>query len=431
MDHQKKYLVALSGGADSVALLMVLHELGYQLEGVHCNFHLRGEESDKDEDFCKNLCERYGITLHIAHFATKEYAEDHKISIEMAARHLRYDYFEKLRKDVGAEAVAVAHHKDDSAETILLNLIRGTGIHGLTGISPRRGCIIRPLLGVGRREIEDFLQSRNQAYVTDSSNLIDDVARNKIRLHVLPAMREVNPSVTDSILTTANRLKDALEIFEKAMNDKVENAILPSTIPDRKIYSIDKIEDEYTLFYILRPFGFSPSLIGDIFSQLSTLHSGAFFISTTHELLVDRRELIVQPVQDHSILFRFPIEGKYVINKQRSLRISLVENNEDFSLCRDNLHACLDASTISFPLILRNVRQGDRFQPLGMKGSRLVSDFLTDLKVNLLDKRSQWILADSKERIVWVVGHRISDHCRVTDMTRKIVIIELLSSTSV
>ncbi len=202
LEHQGKYLVALSGGADSVALLIAMHELGFNVEGIHCNFHLRGEESDRDENFCQSLCERLGIRLHIAHFATKEYAESHKISIEMAARFLRYDYFEKLRKDVGAADIAVAHHRDDSVETVILNLIRGTGIHGLTGIVPRRGHIVRPLLAVGREEIEAFLASRQQPYITDSSNLTDDVMRNKIRHHIVPAMLEASPSATDAILLT-------------------------------------------------------------------------------------------------------------------------------------------------------------------------------------------------------------------------------------
>ena len=426
--RQGKYLVALSGGADSVALLVALRELGFQLEGVHCNFHLRGEESDRDEHFCQTLCEEVSVALHIAHFATKEYAEDHKISIEMAARFLRYDYFEKLRQDLGADDIVVAHHRDDSVETVLLNLIRGTGIHGMTGIAPRRGHIIRPLLGVGRKEIEAFLASRNQPYITDSSNLADDVVRNKIRHNIVPAMLEVNPSVSEAILQTAGRLREVVDIFDRTMAEKVKNASLPSEVSDRMCYSVDKIKDEHTLYYILYPLGFSPQQIQDIFSQIARLRQGAVFRSATHELLIDRGTVMVQPVNDCCINKKFPIEGKYIIDEKWAMRISVVDNDSSFSLSREKSCACLDAAVVSFPLFLRNGRQGDRFQPLGMRGSRLVSDFLTDLKINLFDKRRQWILTDAQGQILWVVGHRMDHRCRVTDSTQKVVMVELIPS---
>ena len=426
LEHQGKYLVALSGGADSVALLIAMHELGFNVEGIHCNFHLRGEESDRDENFCQSLCERLGIRLHIAHFATKEYAESHKISIEMAARFLRYDYFEKLRKDVGAADIAVAHHRDDSVETVILNLIRGTGIHGLTGIVPRRGHIVRPLLAVGREEIEAFLASRQQPYITDSSNLTDDVMRNKIRHHIVPAMLEASPSATDAILLTVHRLSEVAEIFDQTMADKVEKATLKCDMPERKCYSSDKIQDEHTLFYILYPLGFSPSQIQDIFAQFGHLRPGAIFRSVTHELLIDRAQLIIQPLRDHRVFKKFPIEGKYIINEKCAMRIKIVNNDSHFSLRKEQFSACLDASKVTFPLYLRNFNPGDRFHPYGMQGSKLVSDFLTDLKINLFDKLHQWILTGADDRIVWVVGHRIDHQCRITDTTQKVVVVELI-----
>ena len=424
--RQEKYLVALSGGADSVALLVALHELGFQLEGIHCNFHLRGEESDRDEAFCRSLCERLGIALHIAHFATKEYAENHKISIEMAARFLRYDYFEKLRIDVGAEDILVAHHRDDSVETVLLNLIRGTGIHGMTGIAPRRGHVVRPLLGVGRKEIEDFLNSRHQPFITDSSNLLDDMVRNKIRHHVIPALLEVNPSAPEAILMTAGRLSEVVDIFDQTMADKVKNAVMPSKVSGRFCYAVDKIEDEHTLYYILYPLGFSPSQIQDIYSQITRLQSGAVFRSATHELLIDRGVMMLQPLIDSNIHKKLPIEGKYIINEEWALCISYVEKDNKFSLSRERFCVCLDAAKVSFPLFLRNYQQGDRFHPLGMRGSKLVSDFLTDLKISLFEKRQQWVLTDSHGEILWVVGHRIDHRCRITDSTQKVVVVELI-----
>ena len=222
------YLVALSGGADSVALLLVLKELGYSIEAVHCNFHLRGEESLRDEQYCKDLCEREDIPLHIAHFDTKEYADLHKISIEMAARDLRYKYFFQLKDDLQAATICVGHHKEDSVETILINLLRGTGLSGMMGISPDANSIIRPLLSVSRQEIEQYLEERKVSYVTDSTNMIDDVVRNKIRLNIIPLLQEINPSVNDAILTTAQHLTDANIILQDSLEKTVKKGVLQS-----------------------------------------------------------------------------------------------------------------------------------------------------------------------------------------------------------
>ena len=202
MEKDALYLVALSGGADSVSLLLVLKKLGYRVEACHCNFHLRGEESIRDEKFCEQLCISENIPFHHIHFDTKSYSELHHVSIEMAARNLRYSYFESLRKDLNADAICVAHHQEDSVETVLINLIRGTGVKGLRGILPKNGNIIRPLLCVNRSEIEGYLAALNQGFVIDRTNLIDDVVRNKIRLNIIPLLEQINPRVKDNILKT-------------------------------------------------------------------------------------------------------------------------------------------------------------------------------------------------------------------------------------
>ena len=195
LETSNLYLAALSGGADSVALLLLLKEGGFNVHAAHCNFRLRGAESDRDEAFCVELCRQQGVELHRAHFDTREYAAVHKVSIEMAARELRYRWFSQLREDIGASGVCVAHHRDDSVETVLLNLVRGTGLRGLTGIQPRNGDVLRPLLCVSRAEIEQYLTDRGQGYVTDSTNLEADVMRNKIRLQLIPLLKTLNPSV--------------------------------------------------------------------------------------------------------------------------------------------------------------------------------------------------------------------------------------------
>ncbi|GAE22508.1 Multi antimicrobial extrusion protein [Bacteroides pyogenes JCM 10003] len=261
---ESKILVALSGGADSVALLHLLHSAGYRCEAAHCNFHLRGAESDRDEQFVRRLCRKLGIPLHSIRFNTSGYAAEKHISIEMAARELRYEWFEKLRVKHGADTIAVAHHRDDSVETILLNLIRGTGISGLLGIRPRNGTIVRPLLCVSREEIIRYLQHIKQEYVTDSTNTEDEYTRNKIRLHLLPLMEEINPSVRKTLTETGNYLNEVYAIYRKGIADAKERVITPEGI------RIDALLKEpaprSVLFEILHPLGFNSSQINNIAS---------------------------------------------------------------------------------------------------------------------------------------------------------------------
>ena len=416
---QGKYLVALSGGADSMALLKSLFMLHYNVEAVHCNFHLRGEESDRDEAFCRQQCEELGVRLHVAHFATEEYATAHQVSIEMAARDLRYDYFERLRVDIGADDVVVAHHRDDSVETVLINLIRGTGLHGLRGISPRRQHIIRPLLCVGRKEILGFLHDQGMTYVTDSTNLKDDIIRNKIRLDILPLMEEINPSVTDAIASTAERLRSAAEIFDQAVADRIARAEICSDGLDGGIYSLDQVTEEYTLFHILSPYGFSPSMIEDVFKASRNARTGMVFRSDSHELLFDRGKMIIQRILPEVKPYKIPETGTYCLANKCRLRIGPVAL-EKVVFSRENQDTVfVDAAKVSFPLTLRTVRPGDRIHPLGMHGSRLVSDILTDLKMNLFDKRRQLVIEDGQGEIIWLVGQRYNRHFRISPETEK------------
>ena len=264
------YLVALSGGADSVALLLCLKELGYRVEAVHCNFQLRGEESMRDERFCEELCQHENIPLHKVHFDTQSYADLHKVSIEMAARELRYRYFFQLKEALKAEGICVGHHKEDSVETVLINLVRGTGLSGLMGIRPRKNDIIRPLLCVTRQEIEDYLRRHASTFVTDSTNLVDDVVRNKIRLNVLPQLAEINPSVTEAILTTANHLSDVEAIVQESLKEALGKAVyffssessVSQSSMSKHPFQLDLTtvrafpSPAYLLFYILKPLGF-------------------------------------------------------------------------------------------------------------------------------------------------------------------------------
>ena len=412
LSKEDLHIVAVSGGADSVALLLVLKQLGYRVEAAHCNFQLRSDESNRDEMFVQNLCKENDVPLHIIHFDTKLYAETHQVSIEMAARELRYRYFEQLRQDIGAADISVAHHRDDAVETLLMNLLRGTGIHGLTGIRPHNGHIVRPLLGVNRKEIEEFLDSIGQYYVTDSTNLVDDVVRNKLRLNVLPQMKMINPKAADGIYRTAQRMAEAEKVFDAA----IQSAKKRVSMSDGSI-EISALKQEpspeYLLFEMLTPLGFSPDSIEQIATCLDG-PTGRYFSSETHELVFDRGRLIIQERQTTQSDLRIPEPGTYIYGQQR-LRI---EQQEGAQISKDAAVATLDAALVAFPLILRPVCEGDRFVPFGMTESRLVSDYLTDIKVNLLDKRRQLVVCDAKEAIVWLVGRRTDNRFRISNDTK-------------
>ena len=436
------YLVALSGGADSVALLLCLKELGYRVEAVHCNFQLRGEESMRDERFCEELCQRENIPLHKVHFDTQAYADLHKVSIEMAARELRYHYFFQLKEALKAEGICVGHHKEDSVETILINLVRGTGLSGLMGIRPRKNDIIRPLLCVTRHEIEDYLRRHASTFVTDSTNLVDDVVRNKIRLNVLPQLVEINPSVTDAILTTANHLSDVEAIVQESLKEALEKAV--SFINSVTQVSSNSLSSEpfqldlsvvraypspaYLLFYILKPLGFSSSQITEMVSHLDG-QTGQLWYSSTHELTHDRGFFMVLPREEgEPRTLVIPETGRYVYDEQLSLRLTerTLAPSSTVSFSKNPTIVDLDASSIRFPLTLRRVAEGDRFTPLGMRGSQLVSDFLTNLKRNRFEKRNQLVLLDATGTILWVLSLRINDHFKLTPQSSSCLRIEIL-----
>ena len=399
-----KILIALSGGADSVALLYILHTAGYHCEAAHCNFHLRGKESDRDELFVRQLCERMEIHLHTIDFNTTQYATEKHISIEMAARELRYQWFEKIRKECQADVVAVAHHQDDSIETILLNLIRGTGITGLLGIRPRNGAIVRPLLCINREEIIRYLQNIGQDYVTDSTNLQDEYTRNKIRLNLLPMMQEINPSVKESILKTAEHLDDAASIY----NIGIEEAKL--RVKTSEGISINALKQEAAsetvLFEILHPLGFNAAQVRDICRTLDG-QPGKVFTTPGWRVIKDRGSLLIEPVQEAV---------------KPLLEIKEHPYTPDFIIPRDKATACFDADKLKHPLSLRLCKQGDSFVPFGMKGRKKVSDYLTDRKFSLLRKERQWVLCCGDD-IIWLVGERADNRFRIDEKTRKVLVV--------
>lgn len=420
LDPRALHLVALSGGADSVALLLILRQLGYRIEAAHCNFRLRGEESDRDERFVRELCERLDVKLHLIHFDTETYATTHQVSIEMAARELRYRYFEQLCQDIEAADVCVAHHRDDAVETLLMNLLRGAGIHGLTGIRPKNGLVRRPLLCVSRQEIQDYLDSIGQTYVTDSTNLEPDVLRNKLRLQVLPLLDEIYPGAKANISKSAYYLGEAEKIYNHGLEIE-KNACLPAggtlRIDDLRAYSASLVS---FLHEWLSPMGFNATQMEQI---LNSLHeTGRAFYSATHVLVVDRDSLHVEPISEPIKPLKILEPGTYRFDDNKAFKF---ETTDTLDPSRDADVATVDAAKVQFPLTLRLVEQGERFIPFGMKGSKLVSDYLTDLKVSLLEKRHQLVVADATGAIVWLVGRRTDNRFRVGDETRQVLRISI------
>jgi tRNA(Ile)-lysidine synthase len=443
LSREGLHLLALSGGADSVALLCILLSLGYRVEAVHCNFHLRGDESDRDEQFVQNLCSNLNVPLHLIHFDTAEYASLHQVSIEMAARELRYRYFDQLRQDIGAETVCVAHHRDDAVETFLMNLLRGAGIHGLTGIRPRNNHIVRPLLCVSRHDILQYLDSIGQNYVTDSTNLVDDVLRNKIRLRLIPLLEEMCPGASDNIARSATYLSEAEKLYnafcsawaaqwglaplcevheaQGACPQCAEGNIssLSLSISDLK----SSPSPLCLLHEWLSPLGFNRSQLDQLLNSLDG-GSGRGFTSPTHTLVIDRDRLIVEPVSEPLPSLHIPEPGNYRTSDSRLLK---VESTSVITISKTPDCATIDLSKVQFPLTLRPVREGDAFCPFGMTGRRLVSDFLTDLKLSLLEKRRQLVVTDATDTILWLVGLRTDNRFRVTPDTTAILRLTLTS----
>ena len=428
LEKGEKYLVALSGGADSVALLLLLSRMGYDVEAVHCNFNLRGEEALRDENFCLRLCQRLGIVLHRAHFDTRSYASLHKVSIEMAARELRYAYFESLRRDLDMAGICVAHHNDDNVETVLINLVRGTGLHGLTGMSPRNGHILRPLLCVDRQDIVRYLQRMEQPYVTDSSNLTNDVVRNKLRLDVIPLLKKINPAVVGNISKTIHRLDEASKMLDNALDTAIQKVVLhreknENKLPTSLSLSIEALQrtpsPEYTLFHLIKDFGFTPAQIEQIATNRD-LQTGKRWTSATHTLVIDRGKLLLRPTlsqEEQSREMRIPEEGTYVFKPNERFYVTSGTASPTFQPSKEPCLVHLDKEKVRFPLTVRHLREGDRFVPFGMKGSMLVSDYLTNGKRSFFDRQCQLVLTDADGCILWLVGQRTDNRFRIDTTT--------------
>lgn len=410
---EDKILVTLSGGADSVALLRLLLSMGYACEAAHCNFHLRGKESDRDETFVRELCRKLKVALHLTHFNTKELAAEKHISIEMVARELRYAWFAEVKEKCDAAVIAVAHHKDDSVETMLLNLIRGTGINGLLGIRSRNGEVVRPLLCINREEVLEYLQSIGQDFVTDSTNLQDEYTRNKIRLNLLPLMQEINPSVKESLINTSNHLNDAARIYHQGIEEGKRRVLTEKGVCIQAL--LNEPAPGALLFEIVHPLGFNPAQAQDILAAL-TGQPGKQFRGKDWRIIKDREWLLIEKMRSEKEKSEEEQTPPFRLEKEYPAYTA------DFIIPREKSTACFDADKLEGELSLRKWQAGDTFIPFGMKGKKLVSDYLTDRKFSISQKEQQWVLC-CNEQIAWLIGERTDNRFRIDEKTKKVIVI--------
>ena len=417
LSGEKPVVVGISGGADSVALLHILVSLGYKCIAAHCNFNLRGDESFRDEQFTIDFTKRLQVPLCKISFETNKYAQENRLSVEMAARELRYRWFEELLNTYDADAVAVAHHRDDSVETLLINLTRGSGLTGLTGIKPKNGNVVRPLLCVSREDIYAYIENNGLEYVTDSSNSSDIYTRNFIRLKVIPLLEEINPSVKASLARTANHLYDASLIY----NHSIEEARKVITQNNRlSISALLSFPAPATILYeMLKPYGFSRTVCESIFTVLEK-DSGKIFYSSTHRLLKDRSDLLIDVLSGED-------NRAYLINLEDDnvdlpveLKPEIVVIKESYQIEKDKKFAYFDFDKLSFPLVLRHWQEGDWFVPFGMKGKKKVSDYFSDKKFSLFDKEKTWLLCSGQD-VIWIVGERTDNRYRIEKTTKRVL----------
>jgi tRNA(Ile)-lysidine synthase len=419
-------LLAVSGGKDSVLMAHLFALCGFNIAIAHCNFNLRGQEANRDQEFVKNLAEQLKVPFYIESFDTKTYALEQKISIQMAARDLRYAFFEKVRAQNTYAKIAVAHHQNDAIETVLINLIRGTGIAGLHGIKSKKENIIRPLIAFTAIEITEIVEAKGIAFVEDSSNLSNKYFRNKIRLDIIPKMKELNPSLEQTFEKNLNYFTDLERFLALQVAELSVKMLKPFAGGYRlEIAAIKVLKPlAFLLFEILKPFGFNLTCIQDLIRVLEK-PNGQQFYSPHFVALLDRESLIINKLSDAGD-FNIQIdEGEGEVQHYLfKLKSSVLNKSLTDFKSLPNL-SYVDSDLLVYPLTLRNWKNGDTFKPFGMKGMKKLSDFFIQQKINNLDKATTPILVNGDGKIIWVCGLRTDDRFKVSLKTNKIIIFEL------
>ena len=428
MSKEDRLLLGLSGGADSVCLLLLLLDLGYNVSCVHCNFHLRGDESNRDEEFCRALCNRLSVDLDVVDFDTIQYATSKGLSIEMAARELRYDYFVKKMREFGYSKVCIAHHQDDQVETFFINLLRGSGMQGLCGIPVNNGFVVRPLLCCSRTDILSYVEKCGESYITDSSNLSTDYVRNQIRLELLPVLEKINSSSRMQILTTMENLREEQKIYKWSVCRMEEEC---SYVKDGMLYiskeGLQRSPSPLSLLHeILRDCGFNRSQMLQIISSLDRV--GNMFYSNQFLLTVDREYLVVSGIDDvRRERLNYKLEGdagRITFPSGDAIDYKILSAKE-LEINKDTRHAYFDYDKLGRDVVFRGVIDGDCFIPFGMKGKKLVNDLLGEKKMNRIEKARQLVM-ESKGKISWVIGVRSSEEFRVDERSETVVVMVLV-----
>lgn len=414
---QHRLLLAVSGGADSVVMAQLCFQTGFSFAIAHCNFGLRGEESKRDEDFVRELALKYKTEFFVQQFDTLAYAGKNKLSVQEAARNLRYQWFDELMhtSEPGFYRLLTAHHADDNVETVLMHLFKGTGIHGLTGIPARNGNVVRPLLFALRSEIEHFAREHQLNFVEDSSNAQEKYDRNFLRNRVLPLIREHHPQVSENIAASITRFKETELIYREAVEQKrsklVEERGGEWHIPVRKL--LKQVPLHTMVYELIKPFGFSSAQTTEVVRLLDA-GTGKQITSHTHRILKNRDWIIISTISNPvASIFVIKDAGEHTETEAGIYSTKTVRVEPGMALPEHPFSALIDAAKIRFPLILRKWKTGDYFYPLGMKKKKKLSRFFIDLKLSKTDKEKVWVL-ESDKKILWVVGYRIDDRVKIT-----------------
>ncbi len=426
-------LLAVSGGIDSVVLCELCKRSGYNFVIAHCNFKLRGAESERDAAFVQQLAQTYNVPVLIKEFETRAYAGEHKLSIQEAARELRYSWFAELLQPAthspltthhSPTSVLTAHHLDDNIETMLMHFFRGTGIHGLRGMLPKQGRIVRPLLFARRQEIKQFAAENDLTWVEDSSNASDKYSRNYFRHQLIPLVQKIYPEAENNLVNNLRRFAEMEQLYEQAVDQHrkklLEQKGAEVHIP---VLKLQKAEPLYAIVYeIIKVFGFSPAQTEEVIKLLGS-ESGRYVQSATHRIIKNRRWLIIAPAQSEQAqtLVIDEDENKVVFENGELAFEQLTGKN--VQLVNDAAIALIDRAALQFPLLLRKWKKGDYFYPLGMKKKKKLARFFIDQKLSLTDKEKVWVL-ESNKKILWVVGLRIDDRFKLTKATKQVLKIQ-------
>jgi tRNA(Ile)-lysidine synthase len=423
--HDSRILAAVSGGMDSVLMARLLKSAGFNFGIAHCNFQLRGDESLSDQEFCNNLAQQLRVPFHTTSFDTLNYVAGQKISTQMAARQLRYQWFEQIRQQSGYSVIALAHHQNDAIETILLNLTRGTGIAGLHGILPKNGTLVRPMLFLNRDEIQNIVDQTRIAYVEDSSNASVKYARNKIRLEVVPRLKELNPGLEQTFENNLAHFRE-LELFleQRVAEIKKELFIIRGEETHLLLEDLRKLEPKrLLLFKLLQEYGFNETIIDDL-TQALDKHPGRIFETTRFKMILDRDKLILtkndKRIHQPQLINKNDHEVNYA-----GYRLTFLHDDSPLIIKDNPMAVSIDADLLVYPLTLRAWQQGDYFYPLGMKNRKKLSDFFIEHKVPLHVKDEVPLFVNGNGDMIWVGGYRPDERYKVTDNTKKVTIFEL------